>query len=313
MSYQRKVRSQYAFTLIELLVVILIIGIVIAFSLPALQSVRESARRTSCSSNQRQIGIALTQYESAFSFFPPGRVDEPVAQYWLTFVLPFLEQANVFDQFNPKVDWNHPSNQAAIVSPIRTFVCPSTPLSGERLSRFSDQPLVETAISDYSSPAYVSISLYLDGYAKEVPSRAGILGERKPIPIAKVTDGLANTVVVTECAGRPVHYVRGVVGPNQTIPGGGNASVFDGHVVGAGWANPRNVIPLHGFTEDGLTAPGPCAINCTNNNEAYSFHPTGIVMTFADGHLKFVRESLSIEVYSQLITRAGEEVIVEEY
>ena len=67
-------------------------------------------------------------------------------------------------------------------------------------------------------------------------------------------------------------------GPDQSEPGGGNLPVNDGRVVGAGWANPSNSIPLHGSTPDGLFVPDPCPIKCINNNEAFSFHPTGIAI-----------------------------------
>ena len=83
----------------------------------------------------------------------------------------------------------------------------------------------------------------------------------------------------------------------------------NGRVRGASWADRRNAIPLHGFTRDGLKAPGPCAINCTNNNEAFSFHPGVCSIVFADGHVKAVSEEMEIQIYASLITRAGEEIL----
>ncbi len=94
-------------------------------------------------------------------------------------------------------------------------------------------------------------------------------------------------------------------GPEENQPGGGNLPVAGGLVRGAAWASTANEIPLHGFTMDGLSSPGPCAINCTNNNEAFSFHPGGVSIVFADGHTEFVSEDMSIQAYSALITRAG--------
>ena len=83
-----------------------------------------------------------------------------------------------------------------------------------------------------------------------------------------------------------------------------------GRVRGAGWTDDRNIIPLHTFTRDGLKVPGPCAINCTNNNEAFSFHPGGSNALFADGRVQFLGDNIATRIYAALITRAGHEIII---
>ncbi len=113
---------------------------------------------------------------------------------------------------------------------------------------------------------------------------------------------------MAEDVGRPQFWTSNGSGPQNNRPGGGNLSVRNGRVRGAGWADPRNPIPLHTFRQDGLRVPGPCPINCTNNNEAFSFHPGGVNAVFADGGVRFLNERIGILTYAAMITRAGGEV-----
>jgi prepilin-type N-terminal cleavage/methylation domain-containing protein len=103
-------RKPTGFTLVELLVVIAIIGVLIGLLLPAVQKIRESAARTTCKNNLRQIGLALHDYHSSFNTFPPGSQNggadtvtwKPAPSYgWPVFILPYLEQSVVYDQINP--------------------------------------------------------------------------------------------------------------------------------------------------------------------------------------------------------------------
>ena len=99
------------FTLVELLVVIAIIGILIALLLPAVQSVREAARRTECMNNLRQIGLAVANYETAQQRFPPGWKSS-TGWGWMAQCLPFIEQGNVADQMDL---------QYALLDPMHEF------------------------------------------------------------------------------------------------------------------------------------------------------------------------------------------------
>jgi hypothetical protein len=85
--------------------------------------------------------------------------------------------------------------------------------------------------------------------------------------------------------------------------------VSGGRVTGAGWADPAADIPSHGFAPDGLSCPGLCVINCTNNNEPFGFHPGGVVGVFGDGSVRFIREQISPAAFAALITRAGGDVV----
>lgn len=116
-------------------------------------------------------------------------------------------------------------------------------------------------------------------------------------------------MIITEDAGRPGFWTAQGHGPKDNTPGCANWDVQNGRVRGAGWSDIENIFPLHGFSPDGLVCPGPCGLNCTNNNEAFSFHPGGINAAFADGSVHFIAETVSLQTYAARITRAGGEVI----
>src|SRR5690606_10397670 len=121
-----------AFTLIELLVVIAIIAILIALLLPAVQQAREAARRTQCRNNLKQIGLAIHNYESSHSVFPPGRLGYPLVFSVQAHILPYLDGANLYNllDFDTAPSFGPPStpitrNEVAARTFIPTYLCPS--------------------------------------------------------------------------------------------------------------------------------------------------------------------------------------------
>src|SRR5688500_10904954 len=115
------------FTLVELLVVIAIIGVLVALLLPAVQAARESARRTQCSNNLKQLGIAMHNYHDTYQKFPFGWSDRGAG--WSTMTLPYIEQKPLFDtlRFNEADNWDSDNtpNERACGTFIPALRCPS--------------------------------------------------------------------------------------------------------------------------------------------------------------------------------------------
>jgi prepilin-type N-terminal cleavage/methylation domain-containing protein len=298
-------RRSRAFTLVELLVVIAIIGILVALLLPAVQAAREAARRISCQNNMKQLGLSLHNYHDTHKALPPSRTSSP-NHTWAPFLFPFIEQTNLYDQYNWNVNWDHPGNQPTIATDISTFRCPSAPGGTSRRDRVRNG--IQAATSDYAPIAGVANIVVTSGYISNTNLRGAIVA-RKWVRLAEITDGTSNTLFMGEDAGRPAFWISSGRGPQNNRPGGGNLSVSNGRVRGAGWADTSNAIPLHTFRRDGLRVPGPCPMNCTNNNEAFSFHPGGIDTVLADGSVRFLSETITIPTYAGLITRSGGEIV----
>ncbi len=318
----RKRRGPTGFTLIELLVVIAIIGILIALLLPAVQKVREAANRTQCTNNLKQIGLALHNYHDSYgqlpsSFNTPGR---PRVSFF-TVTLPYLEQQAMFQQYDFTLNWYDPPNvQKTTRFRVPIAQCPSSP-EPDRLDGRPDapggwSPLV--AVTDYGATTHVGTRLQAAGLVDY--AGPGMMPKNEIRPrFAGVTDGLSNTIMVAESAGRPQIYRAGK--PFGTPPAD--------RVNGGGWSRAASDFSLEGFTTDGTTFPGPCGVNCANGEDitvypdpyygtngsgaVYSFHPGGANAVFGDGSVHFLHQSVSIRTLAALITRSGGEVAGSDY
>src|SRR5207244_4339052 len=126
--------------------------------------------------------------------------------------------------------------------------------------------------------------------------------------------GLSNTLLVTECAGRPNLYQRGRLVPDGTTPKtwSGSSGVNRPFPTGGVWASHLKGFLIDGARADGTTNSGPgnfsCAVNCSNDNEVYSFHTGGANALMADGSVRFLRETLSLRSLTALVTRQGGEI-----
>jgi prepilin-type N-terminal cleavage/methylation domain-containing protein/prepilin-type processing-associated H-X9-DG protein len=281
------------FTLIELLVVIAIIGTLVALLLPAVQKVREAAARAQCQNNLHQIGLALHNYHDTQKHFPPSDTNRPQKRHsWVAFVLPFLEQTPLYNRYKFKKDWYNPKNQKVVSKQLRLLQCPSSPVVDPVDQLYPSQP----ACGDYNATNGVSPMLVAVGLVPQTDLR-GVLLSNTYSRILDITDGTSSTILIAEDAGRPQLWNAG-----RLVPGG--------YATGGAWADRRGPFTLSGSTVDGSAPFGPCALNCTNDNEVYSFHTGGANVLFADGSVQFLHATVSVRTLAALITRSGGEVVV---
>lgn len=186
-----------AFTLVELLVVIAIIGILIGMLLPAVQSVREAARRSSCSNNARQLVLANLNFESTHGLLPPGVVDDDDnlrdAKHsgWI-YLLPYLDGGNVFDRYDLLSDWRSTGNVDLAASYAPKFLnCPSSPSLVEQNGGF------QIAASDYA------LSKGPDGFLYRRQRSVGMFDVNAETSLADVRDGLSNSLMLGEAVSDP--------------------------------------------------------------------------------------------------------------
>ncbi len=314
------------FTLVELLVVIAIIGILVGLLLPAIQAAREAARRMQCSNNAKQLGLAFHNFESAFralptSLRPPSNVAGAAEQSRvsvLTNLLPYLEQTNIYNNYNKGINWNQGSNLALSQAAIAAFICPSNPDGGVLdTSPPGSSPVYRAgaaAVTDYSpifgiAPGVFTQTLGLSSppglYADPAAVFAGVsspysyvrgffpknatinastgLQTAKGATFSSVTDGLSNTIAIAESAGRPFVYVRGrKVAGGDALTDPDPASTNTSRQNGGGWSRPASDIILFGATNDpnGVLG-GAIAINATNghNLRGLTYTANGVAAT----------------------------------
>ena len=198
------------FTLVELLVVMAIIATLIGLLLPAVQKIREAANRTKCMNNLKQWGLAMLNYEFNKKSLPGGAYNSPSAQGYfspLAQAIPYVEQANLFQQFNLNADpYTDPTNKAAAVQRPSIIVCPSEYYQNLGTAIHPD------AWSNYHANcgSWVRLNHVWDGVFGAAASQTANTGTvmagipaLPPVRLADIKDGTSNTVMYSEVCNGP--------------------------------------------------------------------------------------------------------------
>jgi prepilin-type processing-associated H-X9-DG protein/prepilin-type N-terminal cleavage/methylation domain-containing protein len=183
-------RRPPAFTLVELLIVLAIVAVLIGLLVPAVQKTREAANRIRCVNNLRQIGIALHHYHDTYDTFPPGGIEwRPPRNTtkrqlaWGVFLLPYLEQENVYRSLNLSTPFDSPENAQGAAAVLSVFLCPSKP----RASYQSEG----RGVCDYGGIFGQAL------FGNNNPPNGTLLFD-KPIRIPMITDGTSCTLMLAE-------------------------------------------------------------------------------------------------------------------
>ena len=327
-------RSRRGFTLIELLVVIAIIAILIALLLPAVQQAREAARRARCKNNLKQIGVAVHNYLETHSVFPPGYIVKNqtgtahLGYGWGTYLLPFIEQKNIYVRAN----WNNPNFGGSFQNQLTAYLCPSDrdnvgkaqyrirqddPPSGTNLAGDPCGSSTDTA-ADWAAGGPCSSTRRTFGrnfagkanYVGNVGTSLtytgnGVLFGNSHIEDRDITDGTSNTFLAGErwqgpgqhAAWAGIHYDEDNLGSFTPGPPGGGGS----------WENTQSRTTTIGRHVLGSTGYRPNS----GSGGFSSLHTGGFHMLLCDGSVHFISENINRSVYGRLGNRQDGQVLGE--
>jgi len=287
-----KYQQRSAFTLIELLVVIAIIAILIALLLPAVQQVREAARKTACKNSMKQIALALHNYEATHAAFPFGVLGGSgstaaanVLTTWQTMLLPFLEQTALYTQYNFNVRFDHALNASAVKTVVPTYLCPSQPEA--------------SLVNNLFGPSHFAANAGTTPGADD-----GLLYPLSSVRMRDLIDGTSNTIASGEIAYEFGGWARGAINAGGG-GGGGSGQGFARGVLRWWKAAPACALP-------GINPP---VTNCSGSVERQfqfsSAHTGGCHFSLSDGSGRFISENIDINVLKSLLTRSGGEPVGE--
>jgi prepilin-type N-terminal cleavage/methylation domain-containing protein/prepilin-type processing-associated H-X9-DG protein len=339
------------FTLIELLVVIAIIAVLIGLLLPAVQKVRESASRSSCENNLKQLALAVHHYESAYGKLPtawPGDVPPAysgVPTYffsWSTWaqINPYLEQTNIanrMDLAQPIYDPFPPfnitaANQFAVQQVVKLFLCPS-----DRMRPVVDNNMPYGVPTIGPTNYAVCLGTGTTGGAAPFGSpynTDGVFQVQTPIRLVDITDGTSSTVAMSEStlgdgpesAFGPMpavgaQAVYAYLNPGTPLTDANCASAALWNVErrrGFMWATGE----IRAAAYNHYYPPNSTTYDCVTNDPAQGYlslgwraarsrHPNGVNAALADGSVRFVGNGIDPTAWRQLATRAGGETVTD--
>ena len=314
-----------AFTLVELLVVIAIIGVLIGLLLPAVQSAREAARRTACTNNFKQIGLALHNYHDARLAFPraykdiAGLADDKGFWSWTALIAPYMELQATYDTL--QVDTVNPSeaitaNQATFVTPVATFRCPSDtgpPVhdsggeGGYAIEPTASTPNIGLAVTNYvgsNNQAQVRLRSPTNP-SNGTTGALGVFLRDRSVSLKDITDGSSKTFLVGErsytladqrMAAGTLWAVRNLV--HSSSPNRGPFAADHGSV-GSDWNQGLLTITFSIYGGINPVLP-PNYSSTTHSLKALrqcpsSSHPGGAQFLLADGSVEFIQENIAFD------------------
>lgn len=338
-------RTTTGFTLVELLVVIAIIGVLVALLLPAVQAAREAARRSTCQSNFKQVGLALQNYHSVFGAFPDGTrytTADTASAYgytptknipaganansypgmgWGAFILPYMEQQQIYSM----IDFKHaqgnfaPRSWEAAGMLVSSFICPSERNQEAWIDCCTDKDHFGVPAWDWrmtnmagvadSRKAYSRMPAGRDNGAGHpfvaTPYGKGILFNFSEIEARNVTDGLSNTFIIGEMVS-----AGGIDAAGQKVwvaHGWITRNVAD---LGQGINGPQSLPGGRDDTVDPFDGDGGNRHDEFHREHGFaSWHPGGAHMGFADGSVQFFGEDADALVLWAHATRADDDIV----
>lgn len=303
------------FTLVELLVVIAIIGVLVALLLPAVQAARAAARRTQCSNNLKQLGIALLNHHQSKGAFPPGVTSDSGGLFgyprttWMMHTYPYLEQLNLHAGFDHDPGsscggaiWMHSVNIEIVEVPVPSLLCPSDGIGQD----VHEHPGCANVDNVLSRGNYAGFFGNLDIGAALPPTDRLHLDApfqmNTPVKIAMITDGTSNTMLVGELltgiGGNDYDY-RGVhwydhSGTSQIFTKYAPNSV-NADVVYCIWCPPEVNQPSMN-----LPCVGSSGSGLDSTASARSHHPGGVQVVLGDGSVHLVTNSVDISIWQAM-------------
>lgn len=319
-------RKRSGFTLIELLVVIAIIAVLIALLLPAIQMAREAARRTQCQSNLKQLGLALQNYIDSYSVFPMGDVQEdPSTSFGTKFfsafslMLPFLEATTAYEQINFEVGGTRPA--PSVVQPENSTI------RGTTLAMFlcpSDNMQAMATVgggTNYNVNRGATVVFFPHPANAALGNPNGLFWWNSRIGIGDVIDGTSQTAAFSERLIADGN--NGLVTPRTDIFTDSSTPLTLDEAVAACDAidmwDLSHQFPLymgapwlhgqHAYQHVGSPNTRSCGWRdvLRASMVATSQHPGGVHVTMSDGSVHFISDSIDIQIWRALGTRAGQE------